>query len=115
MVTPGRYPSLTVRFSIQGYVGEVIALVDTGCDVALVVPEGLATNLPPPLRARKMRTATGQVVVVPSYIGSIQILVAPSAIDGLVIALGTEYLLGLPMLNQYRVTLDRGRRIIVEP
>ena len=115
MVRAGRYPSLQVRFSIDGDTNEAIALVDTGCDVHLVVPQSLIARLPLPIRERRMRTVSDEVVTVPSYLGLIQIREVDVSMEGLIAALGTEYLLGLPLLNHYRVTFDHGERVIVEP
>lgn len=115
MVTAGRYPSLQVRFSIDGDPNEAVALVDTGCDVHLVVPQSLIATLPPPIRERRMRTVSDEIVTVPLYLGLIQIREVDGSMWGLIVALGTEYLLGLPLLNHYRVTFDHGQRVIIDP
>ncbi|MDP2937521.1 MAG: hypothetical protein Q8O86_13635 [Dehalococcoidia bacterium] len=63
---------------------------------------------------RRVRTASGQVVRVPVYLGSIELVDQPGPIDALIIALGDEYLLGLPALNHFKVTFDHGQRVSVE-
>lgn len=112
---PGRYPSLRVRFLAQGLEGHEWALVDTGFDGHLALPEALLDRLPEPMYVRRVRTASGQVVRVPVYLGSIELVDQPGAIDALIIALGDEYLLGLPVLNLFKVTFDHGQRLTVEP
>lgn len=113
-MTPARYPSLRVRFLAQGVEGNEWALVDTGFDGHLALPEALIDRLPEPMYLRRVRTASGQVVRVPVYLGSIELVDQPGPIDALIIALGDEYLLGLPVLNHFKVTFDHGQRVSVE-
>ena len=64
LTTAAPYPSLGVRSVAQGVAVEVSALVDTGFDGHLVVPESLIATLPPPIYVRRVRTASGEVVPV---------------------------------------------------
>lgn len=115
MSTPPPYPSLRIRFLAQGVQGEEFALVDTGFDGHLALPGALIERLPQPLYLRRVRTASGQVVRVPVYIGTVELVDHPGPIDALIIALGDEYLIGLPIINHFKVTFDHGQRLIVEP
>ena len=114
-MTDAPYPYLAVRFQIQDYRAEESALVDTGFDGQLAIPEPLADTLPPPLYLRRIRTASGQVVRVPAYLGTLELANQPGPFHALVIALGDEYLIGLPVVNRFRVTFDHGQRVVVEP
>lgn len=114
-MTPARYPSLQVRFLVQRVEGNEWALVDTGFDGHLAIPEALVDRLPEPMYLRRVRTASGQVFRAPIYLGSIEFVDQPGPIDALIIALGDEYLLGLPVLNHLKVTFDHGQRLTVEP
>lgn len=108
------YPSLQIRFLAQGLERETFALVDTGFDGHLAIPEALVDDLPEPLYVRRVRTASGQIVRVPVYVGTVKLAEHPNPIDALIIALGDEYLLGLPTLNHFKVTFDHGKTITVK-
>lgn len=109
------YPSLAIRFTIQGVSRDAVALLDTGFDGYLAVPDDLVTTLPRPVHSRRARTASGDVLEVPVYRGAVDVVAQPGPFDALIIALGGEYLLGLAALNRFRVTFDHGPRLIVEP
>lgn len=112
---PDRYPSLRIRFSINGYYGECVALVDTGCDVGLVVPRSLVPGLSAPNQLIGVSTASGEKLEAPAYAGTAELFDEPTPVGTIILVLGDECLVGLPMLNHFRVTLDHGQRIIVEP
>ncbi len=114
-MTSPPYPSLRIRCALHGVVYEEFAIVDTGFDGHLAIPESFVENLPQPLYVRRVRTASGQVVRVPVYFGSIELFDQPGEFDALVIALGDEYLIGLPTINHFKMTFDHGQRLLVEP
>jgi clan AA aspartic protease len=114
-MSPGPYPSLRVRFEIQGLTFDVEALVDTGFYGHLVVPETLVGRLPQPHTFDRARTASGEVVVVGIDEGTVEVVDQPRPIEASIIALGTEFLIGIQTLNHFRVTFDHGQRVIVEP
>jgi predicted aspartyl protease len=109
------YPSLRVRFVASGVTGYADAIVDTGFDGYLVVPETLIGTLPEPRYYRRYRTASGEPVVTVAYDGSVELVDQPGPIAARIIALGDEYLVGIQTLNHFRVTLDHGQHVIVEP
>ena len=113
-MTNASYPSLKVHFLVHGLSDETFALVDTGFDGHFAVPAALIEQLPDPLYVRRVRTASGEIVRVPVYIGMVELVDQLGPIDALIIALGDEYLLGLPTLNHFKVTFDHGERLIVE-
>ena len=112
MATP--YPSLLVRFVIQGVSRDAVALLDTGFDGYLAIPESLIASLPLPVHRRRVQTAGGQIFRVPVYLRAVELVDHPGPFDALILALGDEYLLGLAALNHFRVTFDHGQRLIVE-
>lgn len=109
------YPSLALRFTIHGLIGQAHALVDTGFDDYLVVPTSLIAALPYPWHRQRLQVADGAVIEVPAYPGTIELLDRPGPINAYIFALGDEYLLGLATLNHFKVTFDHGQRVIVEP
>jgi len=108
------YPSLHIRVVTQSVERQGFALVDTGFDGHLAVPEALIRDLPQPSFVRRVQTASGQVVSVPAYIGAVELTDHPGQIQALIIALGDEFLLGLSTLNHFKVTFDHGQTLIVE-
>ena len=113
MISP--FPYLPIRFVVQDRAEEVLALIDTGFDGHLAAPERLSSDLPSPLYVRRVRMASGEVVQVPVYLGTVELTDQPGAFQALIILLGDEYLLGLPSLSYFRIILDHGRSVIVEP
>lgn len=109
------YPTLAVRFVVSGVTRDAIALMDTGFDGDLVVPEALVGQLPEPSYYSRYRTANGELVVVAEFSGTVELVDQPGSLQARIIALGDEYLIGIRMLNHFRVTLDHGQQIIVEP
>jgi predicted aspartyl protease len=109
------YPSLRIQYLIEGLQGEAFALVDTGFDGYLAVPESLLPQLPQPAYVHRVRTASGQVVGVPAYVGTVELGDQPGPIQAVAIVLGDEYLVGLRTVNHFKITFDHGQRLVVEP
>jgi predicted aspartyl protease len=114
-VRVARYPSLRVRFVIEGKQFDVWALVDTGLDGHSVIAEKHLGSLPQPHRFEGARTANSEEVRVASYVGIVEVVDQPGPIVATIIARGREFLLGIYTLNHFRVTFDHGRRVTVEP
>lgn len=114
-MTEPPYPSLQLRFQIGPFHGEATALVDTGFDGHLAVPEAVIEALAQPLYMRPVQLADGQVVQVAAYSGTLELVLQPSLIPVVIIALGDEYLVGLATINHFRLTFDHGQRLVVEP
>ena len=108
------YPSLRLRFTIAGVSSEARAMVDTGFDGYLAVPASALSRFRSYGNVHA-RTASGEVVTVASYLGTVELLDEPGPVDSYIIALGDEYLVGIEVLNHFRVTFDHGQRVIVEP
>jgi len=113
-VTRPRYPSADIRFSIEHFAAQATALIDSVCDIELVVPARLVFDLPPPPRTGRAETASGERLSVPAYQLRLELTAQPGTFDAWAIALGDEYLLGLPAINHFRVTLDHGQRLVIE-
>ena len=112
-----RYPYLDVRVQIGDWQEEALALVDTGFSGNLVVPEDRITEeLGLPYTRTNWRVADGGVVSAPVYLGDVEVLGASSPTPSIHITfLGNQYILGRGILDRFRITLDHGQRIIVEP
>ncbi|MGI8554130.1 MAG: hypothetical protein ACR2PL_25590 [Dehalococcoidia bacterium] len=114
-MTAARFPFLRIRFAIGWYRDEVEALVDTGCDVAFVIPRDLAASLPEPSYVGHVMTVSGEPLAVPTWRALIELVLQPGAFEGATLAIGDEFILGLPAVNRFKVTFDHGERLIVEP
>ncbi|MGH2531469.1 MAG: hypothetical protein ACRDJW_04090 [Thermomicrobiales bacterium] len=114
-MTEAAYPSLPIRFVIEGIADSTDALLDTGFDGYPAVPAARVAALPGPPRMRPIQTASGERVEVPVYVGTVELVGQPGETEALIIAIGDEYLLGLVVLNHFKVTFDHGQRVIVEP
>ena len=88
------------------------ALVDRGFDGFLAIPVEVGNELGHPDGRRRVRIADGQVIRVPWYLGEAQVIGRSVPVQ--VIALSDEYIVGLGVLNNFRVTLDHGAQVIVD-
>ena len=109
-----RYPYLPIRLSAGGAEHVFEALLDTGLDGDVVVPEGMI-----PASAEVGGTTTyqlgdGTLVRAPWYTGTLRIGEL-AAVRVAVAVLGPEYIVGRGVAARYAVLLDRGRRVVVEP
>jgi predicted aspartyl protease len=104
-----------VRFEVGGVSNEALALVDTGFDGFLAVPEAVAASWSQPLHADRVQTASGQVIAVPVFAGRLELTDQPGPFTALLIAIGDEFLLGIAAIRRFKMTFDHGQRILVEP
>jgi predicted aspartyl protease len=108
------YPYLRVRIVIRGQQSEALALVDTGFSGDVVVPVRQGErSLEAPDAWVDWEVADGAVVSAPIYYGTVEIL-GLSPVQAAVTMLGEETLLGIGVVDHYRVTFDHGQRLIVE-
>ena len=108
-----RFPYLSLSIATQTRSFQVEALIDTGFDGDVTLPAALVADLLPE-GVTTVRLADGSSVLAPTYFATIQIgHLAP--IRGRVIVIGDTPLIGLWLIERYRVILDRGQRVVVEP
>ena len=107
------YPYVQVRFVVGDTPRTVEAMVDTGFDGALIVPESLADQLPTEDEWTPWRLADGSVIWTPLYSATLQIGSFP-AFAGTVHVVGDEYLVGRAVIDRFAVTFDHGQRVLVE-
>ena len=109
-----RYPYLPIRPDVGYGPQELEALLDTGFDGDVVVPLALIARGRTPGGHHRWTLAGGSEVVAPLYFGMVQLgRTGPFPI--LITALGDEPILGLGVARRFTITLDHGRRVIVEP
>ena len=97
-----------------GFQRELEALIDTGFTQGIAIPAEL---LPPGAAAiseAPIRLADGELRYVPAYLGVVRI--GATRIDFVsVFELGKEPIIGLDIITQFRVTIDRASSMTFEP
>lgn len=113
-VVSERFPYLPIRLLVGGRSAETEALLDTGFDGAVVIPvDFLGPDVSPDSHA-PWTLADGSAVLAPVYIAVLRIGdLEPLRV--LATALGREVLLGRTVSDRFGITLEHGRRLIVEP
>lgn len=108
------FPFLHLRLVISGSDQELNARVDTGFDGAIIVPDGFLDNIPTDFWTYRWTLADGSAVYATTCEGTIE-LDGFQALPVVVSSLGPEVLVGVEVLRHYRVILDHGQRVVVEP
>lgn len=114
VVTSRRFPYLPVRVEVHGFVYEGYALLDTGFDGDVILPERCVSDIGAAGWHRHYILADGSEVRAPIYDGSL-------AFNGLgpfpsvIAVIGDEALIGVHAIRRFRVILDHGQRVVVEP
>jgi predicted aspartyl protease len=110
-----RYPSLPIRLTIGSSFFETTALVDSGFEGYIALPRTLASSLPTPRYERRAEMASGEIVTVPVWRGTAELVDAPGSFRVDAVALGDEFLIGLFTMNFFKFVFDHGLRLLVEP
>lgn len=113
-VESDRFPFLNLRLDVRGRTHDIDALIDTGFDGFLAVPPALLTSGQPPDDYQPWRLADGTRVTAPVYLGTIYVGQLGS-VPAFIITLGDQPLVGRRVIDRFRVILDHGERVIVEP
>ncbi len=113
-VVSSRFPYFPLQLELGQRTEEVEALLDTGFDGDVAVPPGLLTDEEPPDTYETWTLADGSQVLAPVYLGTGR-LGSLSPFPVLITALGDEPLVGRGVMDRFKVTLDHGQRVIVEP
>ncbi len=114
-VTSDDFPYLPIRVVVNGWATEAEALLDTGFSGEIIVPEdALPDDIGPPAYFITYRVADNRIVSSPVYYGDIEIPGLPPISDVAIGALANRYIVGVGVMEQYRIILNRGRQVIVE-
>jgi hypothetical protein len=109
-----RFPFLPMRATVNDRTVEAMALLDTGFDGDLVVPLAEIAGGQPPDEYRIWSLADGSEVETPIYYGSVQVGGFPP-LDADIAGLGDEAIVGRGVGDHYRIILEHGQHVIVEP
>jgi predicted aspartyl protease len=109
----GRFPYLPIQVQVHGRTYTVEALIDTGFDGDVVLPAGqLASDEPDDYHGWTL--ADGLQVFAPFYLGTVSVGNLGS-FTAAITALGDEPIVGRGVTDRFRLILDHGQRVIVEP
>ncbi len=109
------YPYIPIRVQIRRWESEALALLDTGFTGELVIPESVLFHLGIPDDHTDVEVADNRIIPAPAFLGAIEIIGLDPIPDVHITVLGDEYILGLGILDLYKVTFDHGERVIIEP
>ena len=108
-----RFPYVPVRIEVQQRIADVDALLDTGFDGDVAVPDSfVAPGLVPDGHSR-WTLADDSAVVAPYDLGTVE-LDGLGPFQAVVIVLGTESLVGAAA-RHVTIILDHGQQVIVQP
>jgi predicted aspartyl protease len=109
-----RFPYLPVQVDVGQDAVDVEALLDTGFDGDVALPPDLLPSGEPPAGYMMCRLADGSLVAVPVFRGTVKVG-SFGVFQAYITALGDEPLVGRGVSDRFRITLDHGRQVIVEP
>ena len=112
-VISSRFPYLPLELTVRGRTEQVEALLDTGFDGDIVLPAGFVPDERRPDTYLQWILADESLVRAPAYLGTVRIG-AFGPFDCAITVLGEEAIVGRSVTNRFAVTLDHGRRVIVE-
>ena len=109
-----RFPYIPMTVTINQVSTSSHVLLDTGFDGDVIVPRHLAATAGAPNSYEQLILADGSAVYRPLFLGTAD-LGPLGTFPVEVVALGAEYLMGRGLADRFRIVLDHGRQIIVEP
>lgn len=110
----GCFPYLPLRLDVHGRTYQLEALIDTGFDGNVAIPPALVGNGEPPDDYQSWILADGSNVVAGFYFGTVHVGNV-GAVPVAITALGDEAIVGRSVTDHFRLILDHGQRVIVEP
>lgn len=114
MLVSKEYPYLQVEVTVGNFRSRLRALLDTGFDGHLILPETLRRRLGKPHFLITTRLADGTEKEFPAYQGGVEIVGLGVVYMARVTLLGDECLMGQGIIKRLKVTFDHGYRVVVE-
>jgi len=113
-LTSSHFPYVPLHLEMGHRDADVEALLDTGFHGDVALPAGLTTDGEPADGYLPWTLADGSEVSAPAYDARVQIGELPP-LPAVVIVLGDEPLVGRGVSDRFRIILEHGQRLIVEP
>ncbi len=109
-VVSNHFPYFPVKVAVQNQIEEFEVLLDTGFDGDIIVPQ---LDIKTPDTYVSIRLGDESTILAPACLGSVTIG-AKTISPILVISVGFEPILGRNLAKHFSITLDHGRRLIIE-
>lgn len=113
-LTSSRFPYVPLHLEVRQQTHGVDALLDTGFDGDVALPPELVVAGQSPDGYLPCQLADGSEVLTPFYLGVVRVGDL-GAFPIVIIALGDEPLVGRGVSDRFRIILDHGQQLIVEP
>lgn len=107
------FPYIPIRITFRNREERVEALLDTGFDGDIILPEGFIENGEIADDYNPWRMADGSIIHAAAYRGRAEIGKKKIG-EVLITVLGTKPLIGRNIIANFKITLDHGKRVIVE-
>ena len=109
-----KFPYLPIKVVIAKGTFKLNALLDTGYDGGVVLSPNLVTNGKPSEWIVDCQLADDSIIQAPAYLGSVTL--GSKKLDNIaVLIMGDEPMIGQQVIKHFKVTLDHGQKVIVEP
>ena len=116
--TSGHFPYLPITVLINKHLQTFEALLDTGFDGDIVIPEDCVPKGQTPDSYFHLTLADPTATVLaPSYLGKVEVanLGDSGASAAIICALGTVAIIGRNLARKFHISLEYGRRITIRP
>jgi predicted aspartyl protease len=114
-----RYPYIPIILQVAGLSHDVRieaeAYLDTGFEGEVLLPESLYQQLGTPESTTTLLLPSGDVVTAGTFDAEMELPGLRDRFPVTATLLGDEFLVGIRIVENYRVILDHGREVIVEP
>ena len=114
MVVSNFFPYLEVAFEARGIGDKDFAYLDTGFDGFLIIPHTFVTSLGDPDLVSRWELGDNSLTYGADFLGEINVVGLAPAMMGQITCLGDEWILGLGILNKFRVAFDHGRTVEID-
>ncbi len=102
-----------IRLTVRGRTVAIEAFLDTGFDGDIVIPPGVIADEGAPDKYFSWFLADGSRVRAPAYLGTVEVG-SLGTFGVAVTVLGDEPIVRRRVTDRFRVTLDHGRRLVIE-
>lgn len=113
------FPYVQILVTVQTSTGQLDvrleALVDTGFDGDVVVPSSYLSGAGAPPFYERWVLADGMAILAGSYQAQVELIGISESYPVRVSLVGNEALVGRALTDRFRLTLDHGRELIIEP